>query len=72
LGDVTPDKAAGDESGGDADDEADGGEDCCLPGDGGTKLAAVEAEGFEEGEVAASATYCGDERVADGEERKGA
>ena len=58
------------ESGGDADDEADGREGGGLPGDGGAYLSAVEAEGFEQGEVAAAAADGGDERVADGEERE--
>ena len=70
VGDGLPDEGAEGESGGDADDEADGCEGGGLPGDGGAYLSAVEAEGFEQGEVAAASAYGGDERVADGEERE--
>ena len=71
VGDVVPDEVADDEAEGDADDEPDGCEDGGLPGDGGANLTTIEAEGLEEGEVAAAAAHGGDERVSDCEEREG-
>ncbi len=59
-----------DDAEGDADEQADGPEGGGLPRDRGAYLSAVEAERFEQGEVAASSSDRGDEGVADGDERE--
>ena len=57
-----------DQSDWDPDDEPDGREGRCLPCNGGADLPAVEAERFEDGELATAAPDAGDQRMSDGEQ----
>src|SRR5262249_44892244 len=70
VGDEAPDEAAEGEPDGYSDHQADAGERGGLPRDGGAHLSSVETEGLEHREVTPPATYAGDERVADGDQRE--